>query len=145
MCRVGREELREELGMRPESGSRIVSRALPVSAHMLVLVLVGCLKPAPEGVIVPELVGLSLPVAGSTILDAGLTINTPSLQHSDSVATDHVIAQTPEAGTSVPPSTVVSLVVSLGPSVPTGDELSVPNVGMAAGTSDSPSATGSGD
>ena len=117
-----------------------ISARVPLLVCVLVpsLFLVGCPKATPKGVAVPEVVGLSLGAAGTAILDAGLTINTPSLQHSDATATDHVIAQTPAAGEIVPRSTIVSLVVSLGPMPVIENEPSATAEETGAEASDAP-------
>ncbi len=94
---------------------------------------------------VPEVAGLSLGAAASAIMDVGLTVDTPSLQHSSTVPKDHVIAQTPAAGESTPRLMPVSLVVSLGPWTRTEDEPPATSVKTNAVVSDSPSEGQSGE
>ncbi len=77
----------------------------------------------PSVTLVPDVVGRSRSVAEGLISAAGLTPATTQASHA-TVPAGVVISQTPDPGSNVPPSAPVSIVVSLGPPVPTA----VPNV-----------------
>ncbi len=69
---------------------------------------------------VPDVAGLMQAAAQGALQQAGLTAGTVTLEASDTVAAGHVISSTPIAGTEVLPGTAVDLVVSTGPSSPSG-------------------------
>lgn len=73
---------------------------------------------SPPRVAVPAVEGLSLSAASKALEGVGLTVDTPSLQHSSRVPENHVIDQTPGAGDEVEAGYPISLVVSQGPSTP---------------------------
>lgn len=98
-----------------------------LNALILSLVFAGCEQRGAEECIVPDVVGFSLSEAASVITDTGLTVDTPSLQHSDTVPVDHVIDQTPAGGETVPGAMPISLVISLGPSAPNSNKASPGN------------------
>jgi beta-lactam-binding protein with PASTA domain len=65
--------------------------------------------------LMPDLLGQPRTQAESAVAGAGLVLGSVTLDHSDSVAADGVISQSPAPGTLLPPGTAVSIVVSLGP------------------------------
>ena len=67
-----------------------------------------------EPVLVPDVVGWSLPRAMDLIATAGL-ISTVVKEHNDTVPADTVITQSPTAGSMVVPGSIVQVVVSQGP------------------------------
>jgi beta-lactam-binding protein with PASTA domain len=69
----------------------------------------------PATVTVPDLVGQTQATAQGQINGAGLTIGAITTANSATVAAGSVISQSPAAGTSVAPNSVVAFVVSLGP------------------------------
>ena len=69
----------------------------------------------PALVAVPDVVGQSQSSAEAVIVAAGLSNGSVSSNSSNSVAVGNVISQDPTAGTSVNPSSAVSLVISTGP------------------------------
>jgi serine/threonine-protein kinase len=68
----------------------------------------------PAPVAVPDVAGQPLDKAIKALRDAGLTVTT-TLEFSDTVEKDHVIAQTPVPGTSVAKGSTVRLRASKGP------------------------------
>lgn len=64
---------------------------------------------------VPDVSGLSLPMARAAITAAGLVVGTVTKQRSSDVAVGDVISQTVQAGSSVVAGTSVSIAVSDGP------------------------------
>jgi beta-lactam-binding protein with PASTA domain len=119
MARCGGAALEENVAMFASSPARLI---LAVSVPIIMLVLNGCGEGKPETVAVPDVTGKSLSDAATAIMDAGLYVDTPSEQHSSAVEAGWVIDQTPAAGTPVPPETIISLVVSMGPSKPAAQE-----------------------
>jgi beta-lactam-binding protein with PASTA domain len=80
----------------------------------------------PALVSVPNVAGLLLPAAQSTLTGAGLTVGAITNANSATVPAGAVISQTPAAGASVAPASAVALVVSSGPAavgVPTVDKM----------------------
>ncbi len=72
--------------------------------------------------VMPDITGRSQVQAESAIANAGLTLGTVTQEYSGTVAAGSVTAQSPAPGTEVPPGTVVSMVVSLGPTpLPEGE------------------------
>lgn len=71
------------------------------------------------GVPVPDVVGLPQAEAEDAIVAAGLAVGAVDFASSDTVPVGDVVTQTPVAGTELPLSSPVDLVVSLGPA-PTG-------------------------
>ena len=69
----------------------------------------------PQPIIVPNVVGQTEAAAGTLILGTGLVVGSTTQEYSATVPAGTVIRQTPTAGTSVSPSTAVSLTVSKGP------------------------------
>jgi beta-lactam-binding protein with PASTA domain len=65
--------------------------------------------------LMPDVLGQSQAQAVTSITTAGLALGLVTRDYSDTVAAGNVISQSPEAGMEVPPGTVVSMVVSLGP------------------------------
>jgi beta-lactam-binding protein with PASTA domain len=65
--------------------------------------------------VMPDLVGQPRAQAVSTVTGAGLVLGTVTENHSDNVPAGSVMAQSPAAGTELPPGATVSLMVSLGP------------------------------
>jgi hypothetical protein len=81
-----------------------------------------------SNVTVPDIVGDTQPVANSTLIAANLTVGAVTDAYSDTVPIGEVISQAPVAGASVPPSSPIAYVLSLGPQF-----IPVPNViGMSA-------------
>jgi hypothetical protein len=65
---------------------------------------------------VPELIGETQSAATQLILDAGLLLADPvGTAYSDTIAVDHVLSQSPAAGTQVQQDSQVNIVISLGP------------------------------
>lgn len=85
--------------------------AAPLGSAVALLVSVGA-----GNVTVPDVVGMTQAAATTAITGAGLVLGTVTTQASASVPAGSVIAQSPLAGTSVPPGAAIALVVSLGPS-----------------------------
>jgi beta-lactam-binding protein with PASTA domain len=75
-----------------------------------------------EGVVVPDVVGMTQADAENTITDTGLNVSTMAEQYSDAVETGCVISQTPEGGTETVRGWAVGIVVSKGP-MPTVPDL----------------------
>jgi probable HAF family extracellular repeat protein len=67
-----------------------------------------------SGMTVPNVVGQTQAQAASAINGAGLVLGTVTQQSSSSVASGSVISESPAAGTSVAPGSIVNLVVSSG-------------------------------
>ena len=65
--------------------------------------------------VMPDVVGQPHAQAEATLADAGLMLGLVTQDHSATVPVGSVMAQSPPAGTALPPGTVVSIVVSLGP------------------------------
>ena len=78
--------------------------------------LVVSLGPAPASVNVPDVTGMTESAAEAALTAVNLVKGSVAEEHSDTVAKDAVIRQTPAAGTSVAEGSAVDLVVSLGPS-----------------------------
>ena len=97
----------------PVSGTEVS----PGSAVALVVSL------GPAQVTVPNVVGQVQATAETNITGASLTVGTITPQSSPTVPAGSVISQTPLAGTSVPLSSAVNLVVSTGPG-----QVAVPDV-----------------
>jgi len=72
----------------------------------------------PRLVQVPDVVHLTQIDAQAALVEAGLAIGTITTENSDTVSADHVISQSPSAGTSIEEDSPVNLVVSLGPAGP---------------------------
>jgi len=72
-------------------------------------------------VVVPNVVGLSQAVAGSTMTNAGLKLGNVSQVASETIASGVVISQTPGADSSVNTSSSVNLVVSAGAAISVPD------------------------
>ena len=85
------------------------SSAAPGSAVDLVISL------GPADVVVPDVVGLPQGLAESSIVSANLLVGAVTTANSDTVPAGDVISQNPGGGSSVPPGTLVDLVISLGP------------------------------
>ncbi len=85
------------------------SSVIPGTAINLVI------STGPCSVTVQNVVGMSQNNAQSVITDAGLIVGTVTQQCSDTVPVGKVISQSPSAGSSVTPGTVVNLVISNGP------------------------------
>ncbi len=77
----------------------------------------------PEQVAVPNVVGQTEAVAGTTITGAQLTVGAVTQEHSDTVPNGQVMSQNPGAATQVNKNSAVNLVVSKGP-----EQVAVPNV-----------------
>jgi beta-lactam-binding protein with PASTA domain len=72
--------------------------------------------------VMPGVVGQTRAQAEAAIVNAGLALGVAVRNHSATVAPDNVMTQSPAAGTSLTPGTVVSIVVSIGPApVPEGE------------------------
>ena len=69
----------------------------------------------PADVVVPDVVGLPQGAAEGAIVGANLVVGAVSTENSDTVPAGDVISQNPGGGSSVPPGTVVDLVISIGP------------------------------
>ena len=91
----------------PGSGTNMA----PGSA-VTVVVSLGALVPA------PDVAGLSQANAEAAIVGAGLVVGSVITANSNTVPTGDVISQAPDAGTNVAPGSAVTIVVSLGESVP---------------------------
>jgi beta-lactam-binding protein with PASTA domain len=65
--------------------------------------------------VMPDVVGQPRAQAGTAIGGAGLALGLVARAHSTEVVSGSVVLQSPAAGTELPPGTVVSIVVSLGP------------------------------
>ena len=90
----------------------------------LLVFMAGC---PPSNVTVPNVSGMTQSAAGSAITVVGLAVGTITEQFSETVSAGHVISQDPAAGTLLPPSNAVNLVVSKGPdrrAVPTTEAAS---------------------
>jgi hypothetical protein len=79
----------------------------------------------------PDLVGQPRAQAASAVTGAGLVLGTVTENYSDTVPAGSVMAQSPAAGTELPPGTTVSLVVSLGPEPIAEGEGEAPNAETA--------------
>src|SRR5436853_135980 len=97
-----------------------------VMAHTQADVQIGSGGTPPPTVPVPKVVGQTQAAATSAITSAGLTVGTVTQQSSTTVASGHVISESPAAGTSVVSGSAVNLVVSSGAPAPT--QVAVPNV-----------------
>src|SRR5437667_638687 len=97
-----------------------------VLAHTQADVQIGSGGTPPPTVPVPNVVGQTQAAATSAITSAGLTAGTVTMQSSTTVASGHVISESPAAGTSVASGAAVNLVVSSGAPPPT--QVAVPNV-----------------
>jgi hypothetical protein len=84
----------------------------------------------PRIVQVPDVVGVLQADAEASITAADLAVGTVTTAHSPTVPVDQVISQNPAAGTSVEEYSLIDLVVSLGPALPTAtisaDPVSIP-------------------
>lgn len=69
-------------------------------------------------VMVPNVVNLAQAAATTAITGAGLTVGTITQQSHATVAAGNVVSQSPTSGTGVAPGSVVSVVVSTGPTAP---------------------------
>lgn len=69
-------------------------------------------------VLVPNVVNLAQAAATTAITGAGLVVGTVSQQSSSTVASGSVISQSPAGGAGVGPGSLVSMVVSTGPTAP---------------------------
>jgi len=78
---------------------------------------------APTTVPVPTLTGLTLQDAQAALTAAGLKFGGSTSGPSDTIPVDHVVSQSPAAGTQVDTNTPVSVIVSIGPA-----QIAVPNV-----------------
>lgn len=83
---------------------------------------------APAQVAVPNVVGLTLATATTSITSAGLVLEGYAIENSPTVAAGMVIYVSPSAGTEVSPGTDVYLTVSIGPVPPPPTPVVVPNV-----------------
>src|SRR5438132_1065806 len=97
-----------------------------VMAHTQADVQIGSGGTPPPTVPVPNVVGQTQAAATSAISAAALTVGTVTQQSSTTVASGHVISESPAAGTSVAKGSAVNLVVSSGAPAPT--QVAVPNV-----------------
>ena len=68
----------------------------------------------PRMVAVPDVLAMAQPAAEAAILAAKLVVGAITFEHSETIAQDHVISQSPVAGTSVVENSTVDLTVSLG-------------------------------
>ena len=68
----------------------------------------------PRMVVVPDVVALAQPVAEEAIRAARLSVGSVNFEHSETIVQDHVIRQSPVAGTSAVENSAVDLSVSLG-------------------------------
>jgi hypothetical protein len=82
------------------------SNAIVASASMLCML--------PGGVVVPDVVGMTLAAATSALTSAGLAVGTVTTANSSTVPAGSIISENPAAGSSVPAGSAVSLVVSNG-------------------------------
>lgn len=78
---------------------------------------------AEPDVLVPNLVGAELEMARQLAREARLGLAIEAQQHDLEVLASHIIAQSPAAGTTVPPDTDVAVTVSLGPELVTVPEV----------------------
>jgi serine/threonine-protein kinase len=69
----------------------------------------------PANATVPSLIGLSQPVAGQTLANAGLAVGNVTSVSSTQYQAGLVVASNPGTGASVPPGTPVDIAVSSGP------------------------------
>ncbi len=76
-----------------------------------------------QPVTVPSIVSLKVPDARKRLAALGLTLNVTQQTESEAVPQDEIASQDPGAGTTVQPSTAVSVIVSTGPPA-----VQVPNV-----------------
>ncbi len=74
------------------------------------------LSKGPEPVPVPDVVGLTQDAATTAITAAGLAVGQVNEAADDTVPSGSVVSQTPAAGTLAVPSSLVTLIVSSGPS-----------------------------
>jgi len=93
---------------------------------------------------VPNVVGDTQAAASSAITGAGLTVGTITKQVNGAVPVGDVISQTPVAGTSEPPGTLVNLVISIAPqtSYIQSNTVAVTNASSAHVSFTSPNAAG---
>ena len=111
----------------PSAGSNVLPGNL-----VFVIISLGPASP-PGAVTVPDVVGLPEANALSTLQGLGLTMQVSSRVYSEYTTTGTVLSQSPSAGNSVLLGSLISVVVSLGPTPP--QPLVVPNViGMTEAT-----------
>jgi serine/threonine-protein kinase len=79
-----------------------------------------------QNVNVPSVAGLSLQSAESAITGLGLTVGSPVVSEPSTAPNGQVVSSNPGAGTSVPPGTVINLVVSNGTPPTTTTTTTVP-------------------
>jgi RHS repeat-associated protein len=98
----------------------------------------------PTMVIVPNVVGLTQAAAEAALLAVKLAVGAVTTANHPTVPAGQVISQTPVAGNSVPESSAVALVVSLGSGAPVLVSIKVTpaNVTVAGGVSQQYTATG---
>ncbi len=80
--------------------------------------LIAALTPAPGGVVVPDVVGMTEAEANTAITGVGL-VAASSEAADDTVPAGNVISQDPASGTEVADGSAVNIVVSTGPDEPT--------------------------
>jgi beta-lactam-binding protein with PASTA domain/glutamine amidotransferase PdxT len=96
---------------------RVISQSPAASADVPTLSEVALvISLGPANVLVPGLLGLPQGEAEQAIADAGLSVGPFSTGFSNTIAPGNVMGQSPDAGSSVPPGTAVSLVISEGAS-----------------------------
>ncbi|MEN6441922.1 MAG: PKD domain-containing protein, partial [Syntrophobacter sp.] len=81
---------------------------------------------------VPNVTGMPRAEATAAIVAANLAVGTVTTANSASVPSGSVISQDPAAGTSVPEGLAVSLVISIGPVLPSAPDLGLITVGQVA-------------
>jgi YVTN family beta-propeller protein len=94
---------------------------------------------SPVQVVVPNVVGQTRAAATTAITGAGLVVGTATQQASSTVASGHVISESPAPGTTVASGSAVNLVVSTGPV-----QVAVPNVVGQAQAAATMAITGAG-
>lgn len=77
----------------------------------------------PQPVAVPNVSGMTLTEAQAALAGAGLAQGVVTLQFNNIIPVERVISQTPAAGATVPPGTLVNLAVSKGPQTATVPDL----------------------
>jgi eukaryotic-like serine/threonine-protein kinase len=103
----------------PNAGAKV-----PVDTKVRIVVSTG---PKQVNVKVPDVVGQTSSAAIQELAAVNLTA-TPVDTFSPTVPTGKVVAQAPEAGTSVAPATPVALLVSLGPDPSATTDVKVPDL-----------------
>jgi hypothetical protein len=108
---------------------------------VIIVVSLGASVPVVPVVPVPDVAGLSQANAEAAIVGTGLVVGSILTANSNTVPTGDVISQAPSAGTILAPGSAVTIVVSLGASVPdvagssqANAEAAIVGAGLVVGT-----------